>query len=57
MNNNTIKKEVFAVISHALHQEIARNMHDIESYKLTIKQNKYSAWALKTELIRKAPNR
>lgn len=57
MNNNTIDKEVFAVISHALHQEIARNMHDIESYKLTIKQNKYSAWALKTELIRKAPNR
>lgn len=56
MSNEVKDREVFAVISHALHLEISRNMHDMESYKLTIKRrNNCSSWGLKTDLMRKLP--
>lgn len=57
MNNDTVNREVFVAIAHALHIEISKNMHDTESYKLTIKQNPSSAWSLKTQSMRTLPRR
>lgn len=55
MMNTDIDKEIKVAISHALHLEISKRMHDKESYKLTIKQNNKSAWSIKTQSMRKLP--
>lgn len=53
--NTDIDKEINVAISHALHLEISKRMHDQESFKLTIKQNNKSSWNIRTQSMRKSP--
>lgn len=53
----TLSKEALAAVFHALHLEIDRTRHDQESYKLTIKQPKFSTWSLKFQEMRQLPER
>lgn len=54
--NQDISKEVFAAISYALHEELGKQMHDQESYILTIKRTP-SAWSHKLQTMRALPTR
>lgn len=50
-------KEVFVAISYALHEELGKCVHDQESFVLTIKQPKFTAWNMKTQTMRVLPNK
>lgn len=47
-------EDAFAAIFMALYQE-GYDIHDIESMKLTIKQNRHSVWNIKTQMMRQNP--
>lgn len=53
--NENVSKEVFAAIAYALHEELGKHLHDAESFVLTIKRDRPSAWALKTQTLRTLP--
>lgn len=53
--NDNVSKEVFAAIAYALHEELGKYQHDVESFVLTIKRDRPSAWALKTQTLRTLP--
>lgn len=48
------EKEVFAAIAYALHEELAKYMHDQESFVLTMKHTP-TVWNLKTQMMRTLP--
>lgn len=51
-----ISKEVSVAIAYALHELLGKNMHDKESYLLTIKHQP-TAWNNKIQTMRELPKR
>lgn len=51
-----INKEIFAAIAYALHEELGKYNHDLESYMVTIKRQP-TAWSHKLQAMRQLPSR